>query len=249
MLKFLIFGMLAMSCSPNAASGQGVDYRAFGHANSLATPKSSQTLFAGDDLRSEDLPPEVSPLVRDFQAMARDPQHTAAPTNCPYEHYQPKGLKPEVEERRARYFPLVSSIACQVGLPVKLFDALVTQESGYNPLAISTKGAIGMAQLMPGTARSIGINPWNLTENLRGGAQILKSHLVEFGRFDLALAAYNAGAGRVRHAGRVPRIRETTIYVTSILSDLARQYARAIGLSGEQTSRTTPTRTASLVRF
>jgi soluble lytic murein transglycosylase-like protein len=174
----------------------------------------------------------------------------AIPANCPHDDYRPKGLKRDVEERRARYYTLVVTIACRAGVPTNLFDALITQESGYNPYARSIKGAIGMSQLMPATARSAGIaNPWDIEENLRGGAQILKAHLAEFGRYDLALAAYNAGAGRVRQTRRVPRIRETLAYVSSILSDVRRQYARAIGLSDDPAVSPAPVRTASLVRF
>jgi soluble lytic murein transglycosylase-like protein len=140
--------------------------------------------------------------------------------------------------------------ACQVGVPVALFDALITQESGYNPAAISVKGAIGMAQLMPATARFVGVNnPWDVAENLRGGAQLLKTHLAEFGRYDLALAAYNSGAGRVRQKRRVPAIKETANYVSSILSDVRRQYAQAIGFRGIGLTPAMPVRNASLVRF
>lgn len=172
------------------------------------------------------------------------------PAGCSQDVYRSKGLKPQIEERRSRYYSLMVATACQVGVPVALFDALITQESGYNPAAISVKGAIGMAQLMPGTARFVGVNnPWNVAENLRGGAQILKTHLAEFGRYDLALAAYNAGAGRVRQKRRVPTIKETANYVSSILSDVRRQYAQAIGFRGIGQTSPMPVRNASLVRF
>lgn len=172
------------------------------------------------------------------------------PGGCGQEGYRPKGLKPQIEQRRARYYALMVATACQVGVPVALFDALITQESGYNPAAISVKGAIGMAQLMPATARFLGVNnPWNVDENLRGGAQLLKTHLAEFGRYDLALAAYNSGAGRVRQKRRVPAIKETANYVSSILSDVRRQYAQAIGFRGSGLTPATPLRNASLVRF
>ena len=145
---------------------------------------------------------------------------------CSRAIYRPKGLRAEIEVRRSHYYALMAEIACEVGVPVNLFDALLTQESGYNPHALSPKGAMGIAQLMPGTARTAGVaKPWDIEDNMRGGARVLKMHLAEFGRYDLALAAYNAGAGRVRETGRVPRIRETTAYVRSILSDVSRQFA------------------------
>jgi len=146
--------------------------------------------------------------------------------------YRPKGLNAEVELRRSHYYSLMVEIACEVGVPVNLFDALLTQESGYNPYALSPKGAMGIAQLMPGTAKMAGVlNAWDIEENMRGGARILKMNLAEFGRYDLALAAYNAGAGRVRIAGGVPHIRETTSYVSSILSDVRRQFATDVAHS------------------
>ena len=150
----------------------------------------------------------------------------ASPSGCLRAKYRPNGLKAETEMRRSHYYALMAEIACEVGVPVNLFDALLTQESGYNPYALSPKGAIGIAQLMPGTARSEGVTkPWDIEDNMRGGARILKMHLAEFGRYDLALAAYNAGAGRVRGTGRVPRIHETSAYVSSILADVSRQFA------------------------
>ena len=150
----------------------------------------------------------------------------ASPSGCLRAKYRPKGLKAEAEVRRSHYYALMAEIACEVGVPVNLFDALLTQESGYNPYALSPKGAIGIAQLMPSTATSAGVTkPWDIEDNMRGGARILTMHLAEFGRYDLALAAYNAGAGRVRGTGRVPRIHETTAYVSSILADVTRQFA------------------------
>jgi len=163
-------------------------------------------------------------------------------SSCLRPAYRPKGMKAEVELRRSRYYALMVEIACEVGVPVNLFDALLTQESGYNPYALSPKGAMGIAQLMPGTAKMAGVlNAWDIDENMRGGARILKMQLSEFGRYDLALAAYNAGAGRVRVTGRVPHIRETTAYVSSILSDVRRQYAADVGypvLASEHQART-----------
>ena len=91
-------------------------------------------------------------------------------------------------------------------------DALVIQESRYNPTAISPKGAFGLGQLMPGTARQLGVDRYSLDGNLRGAARYLSWQLREFGRVDLALAAYNAGPGRVGVTSRF--VRQTTIWQT-----------------------------------
>ena len=141
-----------------------------------------------------------------------------SPSACTMTPYRPRGdLAPWQEARRARYFPLISAVACEAGVPTGLFDALVAQESRYDPLIVSPKGAVGLTQLMPGTARELGVfDSRDPLSNLRGGARYLRSHLDEFKRIDLALAAYNAGPGRVRTMGRIPPFRETIEYVAAI---------------------------------
>jgi soluble lytic murein transglycosylase-like protein len=138
----------------------------------------------------------------------------------------------------------MANAACDAGVPVPLFDALLTQESRYNPVALSPRGAIGLAQLMPDRARRLGVlDAWDPLENMRGGARYLRSLLDDFGRFDLALAAYNAGEGRVRGAGRVPRIRETVNYVSKILLTMRDQYVRRLNAgagSAETAARPAP---------
>jgi soluble lytic murein transglycosylase-like protein len=131
------------------------------------------------------------------------------------------------EARRRMIFPLVHQVACEQGLPIGLFDALIMQESRYDHAAISPKGALGLAQLMPGTARQLGANPYAVLENLRGGARYLRQQIDRFGRYDLALAAYNAGPERVARYGRVPAITETIGYVRSISADWGRAPAMA----------------------
>lgn len=106
----------------------------------------------------------------------------------------------------------------------KLLEALVWQESRWNPVAVSPAGAKGLAQLMPGTARGLGVNPDDPIANLHGGARYLSSQITTFnGDIVLALAAYNSGPNRVRRIGRVPRIPETRRYVASILRRLLTQ--------------------------
>lgn len=119
-------------------------------------------------------------------------------------------------ERRRMIYPLVHQVACEQGLPIGLFDALIMQESRYKHTAISPKGALGLAQLMPGTARQLGTNPYAVIDNLRGGARYLRQQVDRFGRYDLALAAYNAGPGRVARHRQVPAIAETIGYVRNI---------------------------------
>lgn len=141
---------------------------------------------------------------------------------CAAVPYRPTGfLKADAENRRASYYRLMSGIACEHGIPVGLFDAMIIRESRYRTDALSPKNAFGLTQLMPGTAALLGVNRYSVEGNLRGGAKYLRQQLDTFGQYHLALAAYNAGPGRVR-GGRVPRIAETQAYVGNVLGDWAR---------------------------
>ncbi|MGH1355984.1 MAG: lytic transglycosylase domain-containing protein [Thalassovita sp.] len=97
-----------------------------------------------------------------------------------------------------------------------LFQALVKQESRFNPTAQSHVGAYGLAQLMPGTASDLGVDRTIPIENLRGGAKYITTQLQTFGNIPHALAAYNAGPGNVRKYGGVPPFKETQGYVRNI---------------------------------
>jgi len=117
---------------------------------------------------------------------------------------------------RPNYQAEARRIAQEQGVPPDLFLRLVRQESGFNPKAVSRSGAIGLAQLMPGTAQGLGVDPFDPVQNLTGGAKYLKTQFDRFGRWDLALAAYNAGPGAVTKYGGIPPYRETQNYVKKI---------------------------------
>ena len=140
--------------------------------------------------------------------------------------YRPSGfLARSAEARRAAYYGMMSAVACEHGIPTGLFDAMIIRESGYNPVATSTANAYGLAQLMPGTAVGLGIDRYDPLQNMRGGARYLRQQLDRFGQVHLALAAYNAGPGRIR-GGLVPRITETQAYVRDIISNWSRLTTR-----------------------
>ena len=123
---------------------------------------------------------------------------------------------PAYRGKRSDYIPHARAAARKYGIPEDLFLRLVQQESGWNPNARSHKGATGLAQLMPGTAAKLGVNPHDPVQNLHGGARYLRMMYNQFGNWRLALAAYNAGPGAVAKYGGIPPYRETMNYVRVI---------------------------------
>ena len=110
-----------------------------------------------------------------------------------------------------------------VGLSPKqwtaFFQALIRVESAYNPSAVSPKGATGLAQLMPATAQSLGVDINDPMQNLDGGARYLLDQLTRFNSLSLALAAYNAGPAAVERYGGIPPYAETQAYVRRVLAE------------------------------
>lgn len=120
-------------------------------------------------------------------------------------------------EQNRPYVPLVEAAAKKHGVDPRLVHALITVESRYQAHARSRKGAMGLMQLMPATARELQVqNPYDPADNIDGGVRHLRTLL---DRFDLrlAVAAYNAGAGAVRKFGGIPPFRETQAYVRQVL--------------------------------
>lgn len=133
----------------------------------------------------------------------------------------------------------VAAAADRHGLDPKLLHALVLTESAYRPDARSPVGAAGLTQLMPATALELGVRDrFDPIENLMGGADYLAQQILRFGDLRLALAAYNAGPGRVARLGRVPDIAETRAYVATVVDCyLALSAGRRLTSSRQCTSR------------
>jgi soluble lytic murein transglycosylase-like protein len=129
-----------------------------------------------------------------------------------------------------RYAPLVKKAAREHSLDQALLQAMIAAESGFDPHAVSPKGAVGLMQLMPETARRYGVrNLYDPAENIQGGAKYLRDLMQKFNNdLSLTLAAYNAGENAIIQYGhRIPPYRETLQYVPRVLT-LYRQYQRNV---------------------
>jgi soluble lytic murein transglycosylase-like protein len=163
-------------------------------------------------------------LVLSNHASDEAPQLLLAPTSEP----APAGVRAEAAApARPASAPLTSEIraaAQRHDLPESLLAAVISVESGFNPKAVSRKGAKGLMQLMPDTARRFGVKDvFAVHENLNGGAAYLRLLLTQFDNdLRLALAAYNAGEGAVARAGgRIPAYPETQDYVAKVMARMA----------------------------
>ena len=151
----------------------------------------------------------------------------SAPATSPVRTFRVEGnasaallvTRPVARGYRDDYDDLVVKYAREQGLRSDLVRAVIQVESGYEPRAVSSKGALGLMQLMPGTAARLGVTrPFDPEENIKGGTKYLRQLLDQFdGNEELALAAYNAGPGAVnRYGNTVPPYRETRDYVRKV---------------------------------
>ncbi len=117
-----------------------------------------------------------------------------------------------------QYVQTIEQAASSNGIPASLLSALLYHESRFEPSAVSSAGAEGIAQFMPSTAAGMGVNPLDPTQAIAGAAQLLGSYTHQFGSYADALAAYDAGAGAVEQYGGIPPYAETQAYVPAVLS-------------------------------
>ena len=122
---------------------------------------------------------------------------------------------------QGRYGKFIKTAADRYNLDPELIRAVIKIESGFNPFAVSEKGAMGLMQLMPGTAEAMHVRePFEASDNIMGGSRYLRKMLNLFeGDLRLGLAAYNAGPNKVLENGRIPRIPETMQYVEKVLRE------------------------------
>ena len=130
-------------------------------------------------------------------------------------------IKQAISYTREQLGNIVSNISAKYNVDEKLVNAVIRQESGFNPKAKSKAGAMGLMQLMPATAKGLGVkDPYNPVQNIEGGVKYLSNLLKKYnGNIVLALAAYNAGSGAVDTYSGVPPYKETQNYVKSILAN------------------------------
>jgi hypothetical protein len=166
--------------------------------------------------------------VSGFRRVLPDSAFTAAPAVRAAGAAAPVGgggasaLAAKLPAAGKQFASAIVAAANKNGVDPKLLAALAWTESGFNARAVSPAGARGLVQLMPATARGLGVDPMNAAQALDGGARYLKQQLNLFsGRSDLALAAYNAGPSAVRKYGGVPPYRETQNYVHLVQSKMA----------------------------
>jgi soluble lytic murein transglycosylase-like protein len=124
---------------------------------------------------------------------------------------------------------LIRESSVRHAVPAEVVEAVAWQESRFNHAAVSSKGALGVMQLLPTTASDLGVDPSDLKGNIDGGAAYLAQQIRRFGDLRLALAAYNAGPGAVQRYGGIPPYAETQTYVRAILARLGAVAALGAG--------------------
>ncbi|GID96850.1 transglycosylase SLT domain-containing protein [Amorphoplanes digitatis] len=135
---------------------------------------------------------------------------------------RPASLQNSASLAGVPYADMFLAAGAKYNVSPKLLAAVAKVESGYNPKAVSPAGAQGLMQLMPGTARGLGVdNSFDPRQAINGAAKLLSSHLKEFKSLPLALAAYNAGGGSVHKYGGIPPFSETQAYVPKVQKALA----------------------------
>ena len=175
--------------------------------NLTGSTKSRTAIFKSQaDLIDKKLKKQYSASVK-FTPKYKKGEETASAEGIPAYRGSYKG----------EYLAVAKAAAQKHGVPEDLFLRLVQQESGWNPVATSVKGATGLAQLMPETAKHLGVDINDAEENLEGGARYLRMMYDKFGTWELALAAYNAGPAAVEEHDGIPPFAETENYVKAIL--------------------------------
>jgi soluble lytic murein transglycosylase-like protein len=234
MRTFRILTFLAMSCTLNA--GQTAAPAASGakkQAKSNPAKRDSDTAMNPIDSQRESIRQQMASVQKQASSVVKldgagtkfiEPMQPSTLGPSPISFVQPDC--PRLSGQEADL--LISSTAAKEQLSPDLLRAVINRESGFKPCVVSEKGAQGLMQLMPETAREFNVaDPFDPVQNVAGGAALLKRLLTHYsGDVASALGAYNAGTLRVDEAGGVPEIDETEHYVSGILTDLSTAAAK-----------------------
>jgi soluble lytic murein transglycosylase-like protein len=178
---------------------------------------------------------ETTKLMADTQAAAAEPFATQQGTTQ-YAQFS-DASRTRMQEKLGPYKSYIKAAAVRYDLPEELIAGFIWQESRGNPRAVSHCGAMGLMQLMPETARGLGVsNAFHPAQNIDGGSKYIRQMLDKFGKLEHAVAAYNAGPGNVSKYGGIPPFRETQDYVPKVLGG-----AQAFAQAGGFQDTTTPT--------
>lgn len=175
---------------------------------SLILQQLSQAAFSDERINGQNGLPNSFGLSS--PPLASLPNNVAASTSAPAEVDQ-----------------IIQQVSAKYHVEASLIRSIVQHESGFNPLSKSAAGAMGLMQLMPATARGLGVkNPYNAQENIEGGVKYFKQLLDQYGGDEkMALAAYNAGPGNVAKYGRIPPFSETQNYVKKVMNTYTQMHA------------------------
>ena len=200
-LYLIIYSLPGLADSKSMTIYKYLDADGVLHLTNKPPKKNEEVLYARSYIVQSYTPPPTPVLPRVNRKMIKD--------------------KSSPSPAASEYASLIDSAALRNGLPAALLHAVIKVESGYNPNATSPKGAVGLMQLMPGTAKRFGVTDrTNPAENVEGGARYLRELLTMFNQdLSLALAGYNAGENAVIRAGNaIPPYRETRNYVKQVMA-------------------------------
>jgi soluble lytic murein transglycosylase-like protein len=163
---------------------------------------------------------QISSLNKNIESMKQTPEETKQKIREEIDQELPFAdiFKQKKTESGTKFGSMIDNASKTEGVDSDLVRAVIDTESNFNPNARSSDGAIGLMQLMPGTARELGIDPKNPEENIKGGVRYLGKMMDRFDDLEKSIAAYNAGPAAVERFNGVPPFEETQNYVKNVLS-------------------------------
>ncbi len=226
----VLYNHLLKRLDDDAPASTGLQITSERHIDGIAPPRSVTEVMPES---SRQVRPTVSSWNAEVPKAPTDVVSEAVESQVSEHESVPLVRQSATRDRLSRYIDDIRDASIETKLPEELIRAVIMQESSGNENATSSRGAAGLMQLMPDTARSLGVSdPYDAGENIKGGARYLRQMVDRFGNLESALAAYNAGPGNVEKHQGIPPFVETQNYVKRILSQLS---------EGKQVNKTPPT--------